>query len=507
MDTTFIIEIVRAVWREIILWRFWVVAVFLLITFSLLGIGFYWPERYQTEATLYADNKNIIEPLLEGRAEVTETDHSRQAREIIYTRRILSQVAEKVGLLNQNSSDQAREAVINKLRANITIENVGREYFRVIYSDRDQEYSFSVLNAAIETFIADSSNQRRQESRSAYEFIDQQVEAYKRQLLVAEKQLKDFRAGNLDGDSQSVTRKIEQLRSEIEELKLSIDETEAKRRSIREQINNESEYLTAKGKLDEEVGRLEVLNNQLDSLRLVYQETYPDIVSLKQQISAQELVIESLRSGDRYASRLSQSESVENPLYEELRVRGSEIELDLNSLRKRKEAIERILEEEFKRAERVAENEAELSELVRDYDVTREIYEEMLGRKEKARLSMTLDVEGQGINFKIQEPPVYPIQPSGLRFVHFMLVAPILGFIVSLGLIIFYVLVDPRLRSVSMLESMMPDNVEILAEIPHINTTLSKRLIRTDMVVILVVCLLAAGLYIGITWLRLSGGI
>src|SRR5690625_7848949 len=78
-----------------------------------------------------------------------------------------------------------------------------------------------------------------------------------------------------------------------------------------------------------------------------------------------------------------------------------------------------LQEREHQRAERVAANQAELSELTRDYNVTRDVYEEMLQRKESARLSMALDVEGQGVSYQIQDPARYPTNPSGLQFIHF----------------------------------------------------------------------------------------
>ncbi|WP_101760253.1 XrtA system polysaccharide chain length determinant [Oceanicoccus sp. KOV_DT_Chl] len=507
METTYYVELIRAVWRELIEWRSWVVGILLVVTFAVLAVGVYWPERFETSTMLYADETNIIAPLLRGRAEVTDIDRSEQARELIYTRKIMLRVATEMGLVDDSTSVEQQEARINDLRSNIQIKNEGKNYFRVFYSNKDQDLSFRVLNSVVDAFISDTSDKRRQESRGAYEFIEQQVVSYKRQLLLAEKQLKDFKSKNLDGNEQSVSARINQLRLQIEELKLSIDEIESRDISLKQQLDSESEYLSSKSKVDEELNRLVALKDRLDVLRLSYQETYPDIVSLKQQISAQEVVIEAMEGGGGYRSSSIDSSSVENPLYEELRRRQAETEVDLRSQRKRKEAIERMLAEEYKRAERVASKEAEMAELVRDYDVTREIYEEMLGRKEKARLSMTLDVEGQGTSFKIQEPSVYPLMPSGIRFIHFALAAPFVGLIVSVGLMVMYVLIDPRVRSASQLMHSLPNNIELLAVVPHVRTALTRRLLRTDMVVLTLVCFFAAIVYICIVWFRLNGHI
>lgn len=504
METTFLVDLVRAVWREIIEWRSWVVGMFITLSLGVLAVGLYWPERYETSTMLYADVTNIIEPLLRGRAEVTSIDRSQEAREKIYTRKIMVQAAKTVGLIDSNTTASQQQARVAGLREAIKIENEGKNYFRVSYGSTSQEQSFDMVNAVVDAFISDNAEQRRNESRSAYEFIEQQVVSYKRQLLAAENELKEFKSKNLDGDESSVNARISQLRLQIEELKLTIGEVEARDRSLKEQVTNESAYLNVRGKVDEERSRLSTLKERLDSLRLSYQETYPDIVSLKQQIAAQELVIESMQGGG-YVSRASNSDSDKNPLYEELRVRQAETELDLRSQRNRLVSVERMLENEYKRAQRVASKEAEMSELVRDYDVTREIYDEMLGRKEKARLSMTLDVEGQGVSFKIQEPAVYPINPTGLKFIHFVLAAPFVGLLAAIGLVFAYVLLDPRVRSPSLLINSLPAEIELLAVIPHVRTRLTRRVMRMDVIVLALVCLAAAAVYAGIVWSRLNG--
>src|SRR5690625_6179297 len=90
-------------------------------------------------------------------------------------------------------------------------------------------------------------------------------------------------------------------------------------------------------------------------------------------------------------------------------------------------------------AELVTANEGELSERTRDYNVTRDVYEEMLQRKESARLSMALDVEGQGVSYQIQDPARYPTNPSGLQFIHFAVVGPFVGIIAPIGLLFLFV--------------------------------------------------------------------
>jgi uncharacterized protein involved in exopolysaccharide biosynthesis len=190
------------------------------------------------------------------------------------------------------------------------------------------------------------------------------------------------------------------------------------------------------------------------------------------------------------------SDVVINPFYEELRSKLSEAEINLNTRLRRMAATKRLLEGEFERRKRIANQQAELSELTRDYTVTQKIYDDMLERKETARLSMTLSIEGQGVNYKIQEPPEYPLNPEGLRFLHFVLAGPLLGLLITIGVAIGYVLLDQRVRfptDVSQLTS-----APLLVVIPHVRTPFTQRIVRSDMLLMFFLGVALLAVYVGV---------
>lgn len=499
MDKTFITDLLNSLKFEAIRFRVLYVLLFIAVSFAFLVVGYFWPNTYRTEALLQADESNIIEPLLKGRASVTDVDRSAQARENLYTRRVMEKAAEEARLVGTDASEEAVSNAVRKIRSGLNVTTEGKSHFRVSYGSTDPDESFSILNAVVNVFIQDTARRKREESVGAFNFIDAQVQSYKRQLEMAEEKLKNFRAQNTDGTEQQVTSRINQLRNDIESLKLEIEESESRLASVKEQLEQESQYQRSRGKADELRERRQHLTTQLEQLRRIYQESYPDVVMLRQQIQDLDEEVAQLEfAGDSF----SRSETVENPLYEELRKQQSSAEVELRAQKRRMESLQRLLEQEYERAERVAANQAELSELTRDMNVTRDVYEEMLQRKESARLSMTLDIEGQGVRYKIQDPARFPLEPTGLRYIHFAAVGPFLGFLAPLGLLIVFVLLDPHIRSARGLQSQLPDGVDIIGVLPHYHTPLSKRLMRKDIITLVVLCVIAMIAYIalGVTW-------
>lgn len=499
MDKTFIADLLKSLKFEAIRFRVWVVLIFIAVSFGPLVVGYFWPNTYATSALLYADETNIIEPLLKGRASVTSVDRAKQAQEVLYSRRVMEDAAKAAGLVGENHSADQMARAVRHLRSGIRVETQGSNQFRVSYSAPNPDKAFTVLNSVVNVFIQDTARRKREESLGAFNFIDSQADSYRRQLEEAELKLKEFRAQNTDGTEAQVTSRINQLRNDIESLKLEIQDSESRLTSIKQQLNEESQYQQAKGQIDLLRDRRRELSRQLDQLRLSYQDSYPDVVSVRQQIQDLDEEIAQLEfAGDSF----SRGETVENPLYEELRKQQSVVEVDLSAQKRRMESLEGMLQRELERAERVAANQAELSELTRDLDVLRDIYNEMLQRKESARLSMTLDIEGQGVSYRIQDPATFPLDPSGLRYVHFAAVGPFLGLLAPFGLLFVYVFLDPHIRSARALQQQLPQGVEVIGVIPHYNTPLAERLVKKDMILLLGIALLAMIAYValGVTW-------
>lgn len=492
MDTLYIKDILIALKIELIRYRVACVVLFILVSTAILFIGSQWPKSYTTSTALYADETNILGSLLEGQASVTPIDRSDQAREIIYTRRIMEAVARKVGLLDADANADQVERVIRTIRSKVTLKSEGSKQFRISYVASDPDLSFELVSHLASLFIEDTVRKKREESLGAYNFIDAQVQSYQRQLQDAEQKLKEFKAGNLDGNEATVMSRIAQLRTEIESLRITIDETQSRVNTLQQQLNSEGQYQQTKGQVDVLRQRRQNLYTQLEQLLLSYQENYPDVISLRAQIAELDATINDVKQeGDVYTS----SDKVANPLYEELRKQLSVAEVELRAQTRRMQSLVHLQEQEYERAQRVAANQAELSELTRDQSVIQQKYEEMRQSKESARLSMTLDIEGQGVSYRIQEPATFPIHPSGLTFKHFVVLGPILGVLIPFGLLLFYVMFDPHIRSTRILQQQLP-NIEILGAVPHYNSPLGERLLRKDIVVLIILCVLFMSTYV-----------
>jgi polysaccharide chain length determinant protein (PEP-CTERM system associated) len=475
---------------------------FCVIALLFLAAGLVVPRKFQSAVTIHSGEGNIIGPLMEGRAVPTGvSDHARIAREVIFSRSIMAEILEAGGWGETVTGALPRERVIEEIKQRTRIDSPGPNLIRISYTDAQPERAFRVAERFGELFIRESLEAKERESREAYEFIAARVEEYHTKLLEAEERLKQFRAANLDarpGTDVDVRTRITQIRGAIEEARTSLLELQMRDNALAAQISGEAEVSGLRSRAAQFRQRIAELQAQLDTLRLDYTDEYPDVVRLRHQISDLQTALAREESGPGRDDDLA---AQANPLYQQLRSDLARVRSDMAALRARISENESHLQAELERGRRVADSEAALAELTRDYEVNRDLYQDLLRRRENARVSMSLDAEQRGLTFRIQESAALPLQPTGLRLLHFAAAGLGLGLLLPVGVLFGLLQIDPRARSAQALASSLP--VPVLVSIPEFRTPADRRRSVVKMLIAVLAVLAVVALYL---WAAIERG-
>ena len=496
--------------------RILLVAVFAFIALAALVVGSVWPRTYTSATTILVQEDNIIQPLMEGTAVATAaTDRGRIAREVIFSRRILNAVLAEGGWNEASLSPLEIEHLVEELKQATAVRAAGPNIIEIAYRDSDPERALRVTRKYAELFIAESLAAKERESREAYEFIAARVDEYHRKLTTAEDNLTQFRADNQDarpGTATDVNTRVAELRTRIETAQTDLSALQMRERTLQEQLSGEAEVTASQGRETQFRTRLTELQAELDRLLLSYTDDYPDVVRVRHQIDDLQNDVAEERARREAVVATGQSPGpasdavLLNPLYQQLRSELSTVRADAAALRARVAENDALLEGEFERGRRVADSEATLAELTRDYEVNRDLYQDLLRRRENARVSMSLDAEHRGLTMRIQEPAALPQIPSGLRFMHFALAGLGLGFAAPIGLAFAAVKLDPRVRSVATLTHDL-SGVPVLVSIPRFLDSHAMRRERLATATVMVVMLATLGAYAAVAWQRVSGAV
>ncbi len=501
--------------REVFVYRKAVVALFIAVTLSAVIVGLSWPLRYTSSTTILVEEKNIIQPLMQGTAVDTgETDRASIAREVIYGNRIMSQIAVDAGWVNSSTSPrQAADIIRNRLIPMTKITHVGdnRNLIRIEYSDSNPQRAYLTAKELADLFIKVTMQAKAKESEDAFDFIDQQVKQYRAKLTTAEDALKQFQSANLTtrpGSEGEIGRSLNTLQDQIDTTTEDLKEAEIKQNSLKKQLYGEAESTAEFYREGQYRARIATLQTKLASLRLNYQDTYPDIVHVQHQIADLDKEIEKGRlksEAEKAAGKQPElSESMElNPLYQKLRQELSQTQTQIATLETRLSDYKQLLAKELKRGREVHGGEATLAELTRDYTVNRDIYQDLLRRRENARVTMNLDKQKEGLTFQIQDPAALPLDPEGLRFADFVFGGLILGFALPIGLLYAKAKVDPRVCSETTISEEL--KLPLLVVIPHLFSPTESETTLRDIRLLSAAVIADLAIIVGISALKLAG--
>lgn len=461
----------RETWQH----RKWLSLVFLIVVLIVLVAGMFAPKKYTSSATLMLEGNNIMKPLMGKRAVVTgAAGWVRNARETIFIKSVLEEVIMKVDWgSNVNLNDElVVDGLIRRIRANAEVKGVGKDFIRFEFSSTDKKRAFEVTRHLTDAFILKLQGENREKSKEAFDFISEQVDAYHIKLKSSEDRLRRFKDENFDGTIQNASSRLSQIEQSLEKAKIILSELKFKKKSLQKQLAGEAQVSNTNQIEKNYLKRIAALEEKLDQLRLSYHDSYPDIVSIKVQIEElRNNIAELNQSGvSEYSSMEDSEKSDYVPLFQEIRSELSKVEANIHAQTVRIKKLNDLLVEQNSKLSKLNRNEAELAELTRDYTVNKDIYQDLLMKRENARVSMNIELEQKGSLFKIVNPASIPTTPTGLNYIYFWLFAPLAGLGAVLGLVYGFINIDQKIRYSNAVVDFV--DVPILATIPHaVNST------------------------------------
>jgi polysaccharide chain length determinant protein (PEP-CTERM system associated) len=452
---------------------------FAAIALAAAVVGTLIPKTYSASTTILAQESDIIQPLLEGRAVATGvTDRAGMARQVIFSRKVLDDILKTGGWLGDQPNPVQRDRLIEQIQGRIKISSPRQSLVQITYSDSDPQRTYEVTQRLGDLLISETLATKERESRDAYQFIDSQVQGYYRKLTEAETALQDYRSQNADAQPGSVAdtnSRIGSLRTQVETARMELLEQRSRETSLSSQLSGESAVTAVQTRDNLYRAQLMDLQKQLDTLLLTYTEQYPDVVRIRHQMADITATMQQEQQRrDQSSDKNALSEDAQlNPLYQELRSKLADVRRDASATESRLGMSESMLNEELDRGRRIANSESALAELTRDYEVNRDIYQDLLKRRENARVSMELDKEKRGLTLRVQDPAIMPLRPSGLRFMHIALAGLALAMLLPFGLLFLRARFDPRVRMPQQIEKYAQQS--LLAVIPTYVTPRERR--------------------------------
>ncbi|MHA7816400.1 MAG: XrtA system polysaccharide chain length determinant [Pseudohaliea sp.] len=408
-----ILSYVWGVWRHrwLALGVAWVVA--------LGGWAFVWqmPESYVATARVYVDTSSVLRPLLRGLAITPDINQRvRMMSSTLFSRPNLEKLARMTDLDLEATTPAEQEKLIERLRESMSLsgQRGNQSLYNISVRDRDRETARRIAQSLITVFIESSLSEKRGDTNDAESFLDEQIAQYERRLIEAENRLARFKQQNVDvlpGQRGSdYYSRLETLRNALDETRLDLDAARKRRDALAGQLGGGEDgidRLVASGIMTPIDARLQQLRIKLDSLLSRYTDKHPEVQQITGLIGELEAQREAaLQAPGDSPGRLA------NPLYQDVQTLLSEAEANVAELEVRVAELERREAELAGKVTQIPEVEAQLKALNRDYEVVRAQHQELLERRESARLSQGVEDSASDVTFRVVDPPFVPLEPS-----------------------------------------------------------------------------------------------
>jgi hypothetical protein len=259
------------------------------------------------------------------------------------------------------------------------------------------------------------------------------------------------------GDEQSKIRRQAQLNDLVD----SISQTRLRVETLR---SRSSTPRVSSG------GELEGLKIQLSQLRGQYNDNYPDIQNLLNQIERLE----------------SDTALPDNPEYSRIRSELQSAQDTLRALQVREDRIRNQIETEavtFGQAPTVV---AQLQRLERNNRETTEIYQRLTASRDSLALRKTLDNGGQGLEYTVYERPRKALVPTDPPRMLLILAAIVIAFGVGGFLALVMTFLEKTYTQLSDLEEAF--GLPVLGAIGQVQTPKIRQKVRFDVLRLMVAC-------------------
>lgn len=465
---------------EILLKRKWYIVIPFAVVFSAAAIfSFTAPKRYRASTLILVTPQKVpvdyVRPTVTSRIE----DRLQSIGQEIMSRTRLEQVINEFKLYPNETRALTMEEVVESMRSDISVEIRGSQgYFTISYKGKDPRTVTIVTNKLASLFIEENLKLREQQAQGTSEFLNVELNTTKAKLEEQEKTITEFKRQFMyelpdqrDANLSILGKFQQQLQTTSDALKSAQDRKLIIQKQLTEMRNMAAMTLTeGSGGATSSIGRtantddgrLNQLKQRLSDLQARYKDKHPDILALKKQISDLEKKIE----GGAPAEGGASSGSGMDPFYKEMESQLVATDLEITRLKDEEVRTKAKVAEYQKRVESIPIREMAMTNLMRDYQMTKDNYQSLLRKSQEAQQAENLERRQKGEQFKVIDPARIPEKPFSPNIPKNLLFGILLGLGLGFGMAFLREQMDRSFKDAEDLETTL--GFKVLANIPKI---------------------------------------
>lgn len=423
-------------WRMILHRKWWVIGTFVPIALATILICQQMPNVYTSDTLILVDPQtvpvNYVKPTVTG--DVRDRLGTLSQQILSATR--LQKIIDTFNLYPEEKKKMAREELILHMRAHISVQVVSDfgasqdlQAFRITYSGKDPHLVAQVTNELASLFIEENLKAREQQAEGTTDFLTNQLQETRKALEQQEAKLRDFKLSHIGEMPEQQTADLQILAQVQSQLQL---EGDALSRAEQQKAYIQSMLAQAAAPVidmdpdgsDSRIrpgaqnaqSKLAVMKAKLAQLLTHYSKDYPDVRKLSSEIQDEEqreAQVAAAAAPKVMAPRPANPRPAPvthfNPVLQS-QLQGLDTEIAKHKAEQDRLA-KQAAEYQTKLA-RIPVNEQQISDLERDYQISKDHYKQLLQNQLSAQTATQLEIRQKAEKFSVLDPAQPAERPS-----------------------------------------------------------------------------------------------
>lgn len=440
-----------------------------------------WPAVYQSTATILIEQQDIPEDIVRSLASVNPDQRIQIISQRVMTSTNLIEIMNRHNLYPRDRRREPLEVVVEMMREDVRLDPINADVvdpqsgrsgkatiaFTLGYRNAFPELAQAVANELVSLFMRENLKARTESAQEATNFLADEAEKLREQVLDMERQIATFKETNIDvlpefaqlnlelranserelAEIDRQIRSYEQqrillsaelartdpvtdlytdagrpllgpedqlrvLRTDLISSSVRYGERHPDRIKLMKQVEALEQHLGRKAATADLATQLEQLRVELDAATKRYSAEHPDVRQLARMVDLLETELGESPAGRELRTAADQSANPNNPAYVQLKVRVDANDQELNTLRDKRDDVRQRLRDIEGYIARTPAVEREMRNMARDYQNALVKYQEVTAKRMEADVSRSLEREQKGERLTLIEPPVLPEEPD-----------------------------------------------------------------------------------------------
>ncbi|MDB5897340.1 MAG: exopolysaccharide transport protein [Ramlibacter sp.] len=384
-----------------------------------IAVTFMVPAVYRSTGSILIESQQIPTDFVQATVTSYADERIEVIKQRVMTRENLLGIIRKHKLFADAGASFTPSDQINDMRKTIQVELVSANLradrqgpaaiaFNVSFEHSEPRIAMAVANDLVTLFLDENVKVRTQRAAQTTEFLTQESEKLKKELLGIESQIATYKQQNgralpenltfgvaalqrVEGDLRQLDRDYAATEEELRALEL---ERSAKRPELAQASTNLTELQRAKV----EVSRLSA----------VYTDDHPDLKAAKRRVEKLE---QAASAEATEAGRPGGRGTPEEVALARFDARATMLRERLRVLAGQRATVRGQMAQHDADLVKLPQVERGLAVLARDYQAAQKKYEEIVAKKMSAQVSESLEGDQKAEKFALLEPPTLPDRP------------------------------------------------------------------------------------------------